>query len=154
MKFTVEIEDFWLDEEEELAPTLRKHIVNDVVSKINKQIENKVEDTITRQVKQQVQQQLLEKTNRLIDEFIEKGEIQSGISGHPGVSVEEYIKEQFNRKSGWGNPAEKMAKIAERLGNQLKERYDLLFATHVVKKLDKEGLLKENVAKMILDSNS
>ena len=39
-----------------------------------------------------------------------------------------------------------------KFGKELKERYDLVFATQVVKSLDKQGLLKENVAKLILEN--
>lgn len=154
MKFTIDIEDFWLDEESDLESALTSHITNSVVAKINKSIENKVDDTITRQVKQQVQNQLLKKTNKLIDEFIDKGTIKGEYSSDPEITIEEYIKQKFSKRNGWGNPSSQIEKLAEKFGKELRNRYDLLFATQIVKKLDKEGLLKENIAKLILENNS
>ena len=154
MKIQIEIDDFYLDEESELEPALKRYVINEVVSKINKQIEDKVNDTITRQVKQQVEKQLLTKTNKIIDEFIEKGKIKGDYSSDPEITVEQHIKNKFNNKNGWGNPSEQIAKLAEKFGAELRNRYDLLFATQIVKKLDKEGLLKENIAKMLLETNS
>ena len=154
MKIQIEIDDFYLDEESELEPALKRYVINEVVSKINKQIEDKVNDTITRQVKLQVEKQLLSKTNKLIDEFIEKGKIKGDYSSDPEITVEQHIKNKFNSKNGWGNPSEQITKLAEKFGAELRNRYDLLFATQIVKKLDKEGLLKENIAKMLLETNS
>ena len=153
MKFIVEVDEFWLDEESDLEPSLRGFVIKEVTAKINKQIEKKVDETITRQVKEQIQKQLLAKTNKLIDEFIEKGKMTTGYSSDPDVSVGEYIRRVFNNKNGWGNPKDQIEKLAKQFGTELKNRYDLLFATQIVKSLDKEGLLKENIAKMILENN-
>lgn len=154
MKIQIEIDDFYLDQESELEPALKSYIIDEVVLKINKEIEDKVNETVTRQVKLQVKKQMLSKTNKLIDEFIEKGKIKGDYATDPEITVEQYIKKIFNCKNGWGNPSEQISKLAEKFGAELRNRYDLLFATQIVKKLDKEGFLKDNIAKMLLETNS
>jgi hypothetical protein len=41
-------------------------------------------------------------------------------------------------------------KATDSISKELKERYDLLFASQIVSKLHENGMLKEDVAKLLL----
>lgn len=59
----------------------------------------------------------------------------------------------MHRKCGQetGNSMEKLIKsLAKDFANEMKERYDLLFASQLVAKMSETGLLKEDVAKLLL----
>ena len=151
MKFTIDIEDFYLDEDDNIEEALRDHIIGDVVSTINKQISEKIQDSITAVAKSKIEKVFSEKTSKTVDEFIENGTIR-----HQGreVSVEEYIKYTFNNNNNWEYPESKLTSLAEKFGDELKNRYDLFFATQIVKKLGDAGLLSEGIAKAIIDKEA
>jgi len=164
MKFSIELDEFWLDEDSDyLDKELKKSITNQIVSVIYGKIKDKVEDQIARQVKETVESIMYKKAALYMDECFQKGVIptdvyENGRTVKKDLTLEEYVINKFKKDSGWSSPNDKIEKMskqfAEKFGQEIKDRYDLLFATQIVKKLDKEGLLKENIAKMILESNS
>ena len=152
MKFEVEVKDFWLYEGD-LEEKLVKAIKRSVVAQIHEDIDDKIEKIITSQVKSSIMERIQEQTNKIIDEFIENGKVKDDYSKE-SLSVREYIEKKFITKNGWGNPSDKVEKLAKSFGKELRDRYDVMFATQIVLKLEKEGLLKESVAKMLREKNT
>ena len=57
MKFTVEVEEFWL-EDEELSTELQAHVKTNVVREISSSIKDNVETQITKKVKEVIEQKI------------------------------------------------------------------------------------------------
>lgn len=150
MKFEVEVSEFWLDEED-LESGLIRRVQNHVISEIEKSIKEKVEKQITMQVKDTVEKMLYSKITQAIDEAIAKGEMPSRNNSKENITIQEYVKECLNYKGGWQNFQDTIEKLAKQYTIEIKNRYDLLFASQIVAKLNDNGLLKENVAKLILE---
>lgn len=152
MKIEIEISDFYLDEDDQgqIESSLKQSIIQEVVKKINEQIKSNVETTITAVAKQMILEQMKARVDIIIEEFIKSGKIKGAYSSDPELSVEDYIKSKFNLKNGWGNPNEQIEKAAKLFGAELKSRYDLVFATQIVKRLEENKLLKDNVAELLL----
>lgn len=72
MKFIIEVEDFYLDDEKELEPALKSYIIHEVITKINKDLKEKIEDGINKEVKAQVEQTLYRKIGTFVSECIAK----------------------------------------------------------------------------------
>lgn len=151
MKFIVEIDDFWMDEEEELQPALQKYLIASVVQQISKSIEKKVEDKVYREAKNQIENQMYKQIQQKVSDIIATGKIRGTYSGGAEITLEEWIKEQFTSNTSYRSPTDELKKLADKFGKEIKDRYDLLFASQIVAKLNEQGMLKEDVAKMLFD---
>jgi hypothetical protein len=155
MKFTIDVENFWLDGEDELEPALTKHITGSVIDQIEKSIAKKVEDHITLKVKAEIESRLYKFINLQIEHIINTEKIKVGTScGQPPVemSLAEYVKKEFQDKSKHNNMHDTINAQAKKFADEMKNRYDLLFASQLVAKMNNNGLLKEEVAKLLLEN--
>lgn len=152
MKFKIDVDDFWLSESSDLAPALKKYIIDEIIAKIYKKIEKKVQDHIELEVKRMVEETLYKKTSLIIEKVIKTEKLKGRHSSNPLRTIEEYIKDTFLYDSGWSNPNNIIKKLASDFAEELKQRYDIAFATHIVAKVNEQGLLKEEVAKLLLES--
>lgn len=163
MKFTVELDDFWLDEDENIESALSAHIVDDVVRKIKKSIEDKVDVQIKAKIDNLLKYSIEKHADKYMDACFKDAKIKTSVydsekrhSIEKHVSLEEYVLLQFKKDSGWSNPNEKITKLSKdfaiEFGKEIKERYDLMFASQIVSSIDKNGLLKDGVAKLLLEN--
>lgn len=151
MKFTVEIDEFWLDEDSNgFEEELKNSIKIDVCQQIKKMMLTHIENEITNVVKQQVSDTLREQIQALVADVISTGEIKESSYSDKKISIEGWIKSQFNANCGYHNANAKITELAKKFGDEMKQRYDLLFASQIVAKLDEHGLLKEDIAELLL----
>jgi hypothetical protein len=152
MKFTVEIEEFYLDEEQDIEPTLKNFVIKSVVQSIQKSLEAKIEDAITKEVKDQISKSLFRNIQSVVKRVISEGKIKSRYKSDSPVTIEDYIKEDFEHNTGYSSPKDTIEKLAKQFGDEMKRRYDLLFASQIVAKLGANGLLKDEAVKMLLET--
>ena len=150
MKFTVEVEDFYLDKEDELAPELSTYVTGQVVSQIWVKIEKKVDESVRVSVQAKIEQELTKKINIRIAELIESEKI---IVRGQEISIPDYIKSQFEKHSGWGNPDEIIEKKAKEFGAEMKKRYDYFYANQIVQQMHTIGIIKEDIYKNLIEVN-
>ena len=148
MKFTIEIEEFYLDEDENLAPALVKEITKNVIDGIWGQIKEKVDKAITIAVEAKVKQELALQINLRVAELINTGTI---TKDGKEVLMSDWIKAQFDRSSGWNTPYDQIKNIAAAYGQEMKKRYDYFYANQIVTQMSKIGVLKEEVFHKLLD---
>lgn len=151
MKITVDVSDFYLDEDDNIESGLTKQITNQVVRTIQESIKDKVEKQITMEVKDRVEKTMYKEITKAIMEVIQKGEFPSRNNSSVLVSIETYVKECLNYNGGWQSFSDTVKKIASDYAAELKKRYDLLFASQIVAKMSDSGLLKEEAVKLLLD---
>lgn len=151
MKFVIEVEDFYLDEESQLAPALTEHIKNTVVHKISESIKDRVEKQITMEVKARVEESMYRLIQSYVSDTVATGKMQHPKNRSEQILLSEYIQYIFENNSGWSSPEETIKKYAKTFGDQMKQRYDLLYASQIVTTLKENGLLNADAAKMLLD---
>lgn len=154
MQFTIEVSDFWLDEEKELEPALRNHIIRDVVSKIEASIKQKIDDHIQKEVKSQVEQSLYRKINSLVGEIIATDKVKGKYTNDKEMTLQEWIHAEFFNNTGYRSPEETIKGLAKKYGDEMKQRYDLLFASQIVAKMSDNGFLREDAMKLLLETVS
>lgn len=160
MKIIVKIDDFWYNEDRELTSELEKYVSNKVFEKIWKSIEKKVDKVISDEIEKDVKKQMTDKVNKLMDKAFETDDVivsrvyENGKYVNVKTSLAQYVTNKLEKESGWGSPNAKIEAIAKTVADDMKKRYDLLFASQVVSKLSENGFLKEDVKKMLEDSNS
>lgn len=168
MKITIELDDlvnefiedanhgeYGIEDQFELKSEIKRCIINQVThnnfsSEIRNMRERAIEIT-----KQRIAEKMDEIIEKHVDRIIKTDKVKFGYSKEP-VTLSEYIQKvyidtSYNRKL----KLEDVAKdIANKQANEMKERYDLLFASQFVSKLDQLGLLKPDAAKILLDNSN
>jgi len=147
MRFTVEVEDFWL-EEEELSVALQQAVKNEVISSIRKDIKDQVSAFMDKILKEEIYDQMQTRVTILMSEFVESGKVKGRYSGDGEMTVNEWIAKEF--KGSNESILKYVNESAKKQTDELKRRYDLLFASQIVSKINEQGLLKEDVARLLL----
>ena len=148
---TIDLDDLWTDEStisEEISMEIKRKVLDEIWNKLKPAID----DQITRVTKNEVEKNYCRKINTFIDEFFETGELKSPKNSNEKMTLKEYILYQIQNNTGWNSPNENIKKLAQKFGEEMKNRYDLLFASQLVAKMNENGLLKEDVAKKLLDN--
>ena len=140
MKFTIEVEDFYMDSDDEqnLEKDLKSYIIRDVTNQIMKSIKEKVD----------VEDNMFRFMNISIEEIIQTEKIKKD---NKEITLVEYIKDHFQNRNSYRSADEVITREAEKFAKEMKNRYDLLFASQLVAKMSNAGMLKEDVAKILLE---
>ena len=99
MKLNLEIELDWIDEEMNLDETVKQHVIEAVVNRVQEGIEKKVENKINQTIDTAVLAKINEKTETLFNEFMDR---EICISDKYGDKIKVYpnmsalIKERFD----------------------------------------------------------
>ena len=157
MKITVDLEDFWLDEGDNIDSALKNHIVREVTRSIYGSIEKKLEKTIIVKIDEMIVKSMYKKANLFINKYLKEGTIKSQVNenGHyveKDITIEQYIKNKFQNDSGWSSPNDRIEKLAGSFSEDMKRRYDLLFAAQIVSKMGENDLLKDDVMKQLVEN--
>lgn len=147
MKFTVEVEDFWL-EEEELTETLQGHIKHEVVREISASIKDKVEQKITEKIKDTIDQKISLIIDTVLTDLVTTGVI---VRNGSEISIADHVKNLFQGNNRWSNVDQQMERIAKKFGEELKLQYNNIFAAKIVSNMRAQGFLKDDVAQMLLE---
>lgn len=167
MKITIDLEDlvsdfiedancgkYGIEDQFELKKEIRSAIVKQV-SYSNFQSEiKKMREEAFNLLKERISEKMDEIISKQVDRIVRDEKVKFGYSKEP-ITLTDHIKQvymdtSYNRKLKLDDIAKE---IADKQANAMKERYDLLFASQFVSKLDSLGLLKPDAAKILLDNN-
>ncbi|WP_343743134.1 hypothetical protein [Herbaspirillum huttiense] len=149
MKITIDVSEFWL-EEQEIEEGLKSAIKQEVISAICAEIKEKVNTQITAAIKAEIDSRTAEIIESHLAEFVKAGVIGSNNGRGGSVPFQQYFKELFESNTGWRSPTQTIADLAKKFGDELKARYDVVFANRIVVKLNEQGMLKEDVARLLI----
>jgi hypothetical protein len=150
MKFTIDIEEFWIDSDddgESLAEELRLAVTREAVKKIKNSIGDRVETLISQAIRELSEDALKKVIDGRLTEFMAKGVIQPS-SYNKSIPIEEYLYAQFSNDRRY-NLCDKIKELGDEFSKKLKMQYDAVYATEVVKALDKQGLLKTELSQLL-----
>jgi len=149
MKITVEISDEWI-EEDQLTHAIKSSIINDVTGAVKSLVKEQVEKEIVTVVKDTIIHVVAETSDQVVREFLETGMIT--ISGKE-VLAKDHMRQIFQSHSGWSNPSKQVEVLADKWAKELKAKYDGAFVTHLVQRINLSGMLKPEVAQLLLGDN-
>lgn len=147
MKFTIEVEDFWL-EEEELTGALQSHIKMSVVKQISESIKDKVEKEIADKLNETIEQKLSLVIDSTISDLIATGTI---VYNRDEISIVNHVKNLFQKNAGWSNYKSQIERLAKNFGEELRLQYSNAFANKIVSNMKDQGLLKDEVVQILLE---
>jgi len=150
MKFTVEVEEFYM-EEEDLSSALKIAIKNDVINQIRDNIKSQVSSFMDSHIKAVLNTEIQTRVQIAMDEIVSVGKVKGPYSSDPEMTVSDWIKKQFTAKN-----ADITKSINSKVDTHVKElqnRYDLLFATQLITKMKDAGMLNEQAAQILIASD-
>lgn len=156
MKLKVDLDDFYLDEEDDLVPAIKDFVVNEVTSTIWDRVEEKIKQKILDLCNENIQKIIDEKIEMYLTEMLDKEMIKKDRWSDELVSLQEYVSTTFNKDFD-NNYKKRLDNIVESktkdICEEIKKRYDLLFASQLISKMNDQNMLKEDIAKLILDKS-
>lgn len=156
MKLKVDLDDFYLDEEDDLVPAIKDFVVNEVTSTIWDRVEEKIKQKILDLCNENIQKIIDEKIETYLTEMLDKEMIKKDRWSDELVSLQEYVSTTFNKDFD-NNYKKRLDNIVEsktkNICEEIKKRYDLLFASQLISKMNDQNMLKEDIAKLILDKS-
>lgn len=145
MIIKVELEDFYLDEEN-LEDGLKRYITNKLYQEITKSIEDKLNQEIKNVIQKEIENRLNIIISNRIEEIINTEEI---IINKNPIKIIDHIKSVFVNNCGWSSPIDSLKRLSQKFGDELKTRYDMQFASLIVKRLEENKMLKDDVIKIL-----
>jgi uncharacterized membrane protein YheB (UPF0754 family) len=147
MLFKIEVEDFWL-EEGELTEALQDHVKKSVVAQISKSIEDRVQTAIATRVDAVIKEKISKIIDEKLTELVNNGVI---LVDRKEVKIVDHVSNLFQNNIGWNSPRDQIARLAEAFGKDLKTRFDAASANRIVVKLNEQGMLKDEVVKLLIN---
>ena len=152
MKFKIEIDDFWLDEDTgSLEDELKSSIKNEIVREIKKFIQDEIEIQIKDVVQQQISDSLTTEISMLTRDIVSAGTVKSSKHSEDRITIKDLIISTIEgNRNHWSNPIDELQKYANKHMAKIKSEYDYLFASSIVKKMAEQGMLKDdNINKLL-----
>jgi hypothetical protein len=168
---TVDLEDFYSESEESFNDQILEHISYQVKHQIWTEFKNKGLEVFTKKVNQELDEGKDEEIGRIVHKIFTEKKLRN-LDGSRGKSEEyvtlyEFIEHKINHDyfspnktadsllNGLINEKYKhfhksVSDAAQEISNELKDRYDMLFASQIVSNLNKAGMLKDDVGKLLL----
>lgn len=147
MKFTVDVEDFYL-EKGDLATELQRQIKNDVIAQIRETVKKQVADFMDQHIRQVIDGELKARVQVLMDNIIATGKVKGGSYNSEECTVADWIKKEFASKR-----SDVMVAIQKQVAAQIEEiknQYNMYFTTQLIMKIKEQGMLKDDAAAMLL----
>ena len=148
MRIEIEVSEFWIDQEMDIEKGLKEHIIESVISKIQNSIRKKIDERIVEFINLNLETKIRECITEKTLEVYKSEEIK--INGEK-TTIKDYIQKKIDERS-WQSPIESIEKIARQYTEELKKQYDMFFASQIVVKMHENNLLKEDMAKLILEN--
>lgn len=157
MKITVTVDASQLygeDGELSFSEAIKQQVIYEVRNKVIEDFKKTLFIQFSDQVKKGVEEQKEELFQTIFKEMASEAMVKNYYGGEK-CSFVDYIKAELTRtylseQSVNSYLNNQLKTTSENISKQLKERYDMLFASQIVSKLHENGMLKEEVAKMLL----
>lgn len=167
IKVEVDLSDFYQEDDDgdSFSEQIKSHIAWSVKHEILKDWKEKITTEFTKSVVEEIEKSKMFFINDTLKDLAENAKIKKRYSSDEMISIVDYIKEELSRlrfeteyvqkyiNSKVSSQKEYLENMAKDIVKELKDRYDMLFASQIVSKLNENGMLKEKVAKILLDKN-
>lgn len=153
IKFELDMEDLindmLCDESCDIEEAIKGEIISKTIRKILPKIETQVNEQVFKRIDGIVSERIESAVESAISKTIDSGTI---VKRGKTITMEDHIRDMFNDHSSWGNPMKKLEAIAKKFGEELTLQYNAAFATRIVANMKEQGLLKDDVVKILLEN--
>ena len=149
LKVTIEVPEKWI-EKGEIQEALRNDIINKVSIKLMGELSEKHIKSIEDAARKKVEERFSVFADAETRDFIEYGLVSSYNNSSKKITVKEYIADRFNNSNAYNSQRSLIEKLAKEYSIEMKNRYDMMFASQLVIKLNEQGMLKEGVFESLM----
>lgn len=150
MKFNLEFDFEDLEfNEGSITEQLQSSIQNELVFKLKKEIDEKVMNAISAAVRTSIDTQLNEIIAQKIKSVIDSGVIKKQY-GSDAITIEQYISDVFSKTEIKRSLEREIERDCEKYVKEMKKVYDMNFAAHIVKNMQANNLLNDDVANLLI----
>ena len=151
LNISVDLDDLVSDmidgETSDFKEAVKSEITRSVINGVKQSIQQQIDKLVSERVNPQITALIDAKVMETLDTLVDAGEM--NVRGQ-SVKIVDYVRQVFENNTGWDRPHSKIEKIAKAFGDELKMQYSNAFAMNIVKNLGEQGLLNDDVAKMLL----
>ena len=161
---TVDLSDFYMEEDNNsFSKEIKDYISSQVKREILEDWSKKISEEFNKAVFAEVDKQKDSFITNTVNELIHNAKVKKRYSTNELISFSDFVIDEIQRnnlsssnidsmiRTRTGEISEDIKRQAAKISVELKERYDLLFASQIVSKLNEHGMLKENVAQLLLN---
>jgi len=150
-------------EGENFNEQIKTAIAWDVKQAVLKDWKAKITDEFKTYVVSEIEKSKTSFVDDTLKELAVNAKVKKRYSSNDMISIKDYITEELQRTQLSSDAVQnflrkeikaeenRLKELSKSFTDELKERYDLLFASQIVTKLNENGMLKDKVAKLILD---
>jgi thioesterase domain-containing protein len=151
MKFVIEFEDIWTDENGALDKAIKQHIIHSAKQEVLSIIDEKVKSEYNKQIKAAIEKQMQNHIKALIRKLVRDETIViKHYNDEEPMSVRDYVVSRIKNTRGYNTITDSVMSYAEKFVEEMKQRYDMAFASQIVSKMAEKKLLKdENIEKLL-----
>lgn len=152
---TVDLSDFYSEDESSFSEQIKSAIAYDVRQQVLADWKAKIGAEFNSAVIAEVEKQKEQFITSALNELVVNAKVKKRYSSNDMISISEWITEELERTQLSENKLRdflnsQTTKTSDKISKELKNRYDMLFASQIVAKLHENGMLKEDVAKLLL----
>lgn len=144
------------DPEEGVDINLKEIVQDEIIHKskqaVLSEIKKPILDEMNVRVKHLVKDAYSLEIENHVKEFVKSGKVKGRYSSDPEMSVKEWVKSKFDGSIDSSKLNSIVKHAANDISAELRDRYDLLFASQLVAKMNDQGLLKEGIFKTIMEN--
>lgn len=156
MKLSVEIDlnDFYPENfdsgECSIAAEIKDLVRCQVRTEISKHISDDIKELISDSYNEFAKDKMKLIVDHQMESFVNEGMVSESVRSKELIPIKDELREVFDQ-SGWNSPYDKMEKMSKKFGEEMRKRYDLAFASNIVKSLNQQNLLVDGVEKLLSD---
>ena len=138
---------------------LKEEITREIVRLAKDQVLKKITEPVRMNIHDQVKGLVISEYGKIVsnkvDEFVKNGTVKQYSNSGEDIPVNSWIEKTFKDKFDSGSELKGIVtKKCDEISKEIKERYDLFFASSLVSKLNEQGLLKDGVFKALMSKEN
>lgn len=151
MTITINMDEFWMDEDSSFEESFKKYIIDQATYKAFESVKKNLYKEISLKVEEEVR----EKTEEFMHDFVKQNadKLEMKVGYNQTVPLEEGIRTILSNnadKYAMTSITKLVEAYAKSFVDDLRKRYDLLFASQVITKLNENNMLKEGVFEALM----
>jgi len=156
IKVEVDLSEFYSEDDDvSFSQAIKQQIAHEVKMQVVADWKNKIGEEFNKAIVAEVEKQKQKLITDTFTELVVNSKVKKRYSSGEMCSISEWISDELERTQiGDGRLKDfltaQTTKTSDSISKTLKDRYDMLFASQIVAKLHENGMLKEDVAKLLL----
>lgn len=151
---TIDMDDFWMDADSDFEESFKRYIVDQATYNVFENVKKNLLKDIYPEVEKNVNKKVEEFMHDFIEQNADKLEMKVGYG--QTVPLEKGVRSILSNKAenyAMTSITKLVEAYAKSFVDDLRKRYDLLFASQVITKLNENKMLKEGVFESLMGIN-